>query len=91
MGTYRKRVGVVALTSLCGVALVVWSVDSKTHAIKTRVPMPNGGDSHGGIFVSYSRGPSGLVAEVVSDQNGLHGSALAAAMKAIPAASPAAE
>jgi hypothetical protein len=65
-------------------------LDSKTHAIKTRVPMPNGGDSHGGIFVAYSQGPNGLVAEVVSDQNGLHGSALAAAMKNIPSAAVAA-
>jgi DNA-binding beta-propeller fold protein YncE len=56
-------------------------LDARTHAIKSRVPMPNSGDSHGGVFVAYSRGANGLVAEVVSDQNGLHGTALDAAMK----------
>jgi len=56
-------------------------LDARTHAIKARVPMPNSGDSHGGVFVAYSRSADGLVAEVVSDQNGLHGSALDAAVK----------
>jgi DNA-binding beta-propeller fold protein YncE len=64
-------------------------LDAKTHAIKARVPMPNGGDSHGGVFVAYSRSGNGLMAEVVSDQNGLHGSALAAAMKGVPWIAPA--
>jgi DNA-binding beta-propeller fold protein YncE len=59
-------------------------LDARTHAIKARVPMPNSGDSHGGIFVAYSRSGNGVVAEVVSDQNGLHGSALAAAIKGTP-------
>jgi len=65
-------------------------LDAKTHAIKARVPMPNGGDSHGGIFVAYARGGNGVVAEVVSDQNGLHGTALDAAIKVTPWAAPAA-
>jgi len=59
-------------------------VDSKTHAIKSRIPMPNGGDSHGGVFVAYSRSSNGAVGEVVSDQNGLLGSALDAAVKGTP-------
>lgn len=65
-------------------------LDSKTHAIKARVPMPNGGDSHGGVFVAYSRGANGVNAEVVSDQNGLLGSALEAAIKGTPWVMPAA-
>ncbi len=59
-------------------------IDARTHGVKTRIPMPNSGDSHGGAFVAYSRSGSGLVAEVVSDQNGLHGSALQAALKGAP-------
>jgi hypothetical protein len=39
--------------------------------------MPNAGDTHGGTFLSYRAGPGGVVGEVVSDINGLHGSALA--------------
>jgi DNA-binding beta-propeller fold protein YncE len=65
-------------------------VDSKTHAIKSRIPMPNGGDSHGGVFVAYSRQGNGVSGEVVSDQNGLLGSALDAAVKGTPWTAPAA-
>ena len=64
-------------------------LDSKTHEIKTRIPMPNGGDSHGGVFVSYTRSSGGgVTAEVVSDQNGLQGSALDAALKGTPWVAP---
>jgi DNA-binding beta-propeller fold protein YncE len=59
-------------------------LDTKTYAIKTRIPMPNQGDSHGGTFVSYTKSPSGIVAETVADQNGLHGSARDAARKGTP-------
>ena len=65
-------------------------VDSKTHAVKSRIPMPNGGDSHGGVFVAYSRSGNGVSAEVVSDQNGLLGSALDAGVKGTPWVMPAA-
>jgi DNA-binding beta-propeller fold protein YncE len=65
-------------------------LDARTHAVKSRVPMPNSGDSHGGIFVAYSRSGNGIAAEVVSDQNGLHGSALEAALKGTPWVPPAA-
>ena len=53
-------------------------------AIKTRIPMPNQGDSHGGVFVSYSGNGNSMTAEVVSDQNGLQGSALDASLKGAP-------
>ena len=65
-------------------------VDSKTHAMKARIPMPNGGDSHGGVFVAYSRSGNGVSGEVVSDQNGLLGSALDAGVKGTPWTPPAA-
>ena len=72
----------------CNSSYEIVVVDSKTHEIKNRIPMPNGGDSHGGVFVSYTRGPGGITAEVVSDQNGLHGSALDAYLKGTPWVGP---
>ena len=43
--------------------------------VKNRIPSPNGGSSHNGAFVEYAANWSG---RVLADQNGLHGSALAA-------------
>ena len=63
-------------------------LDAKTHEIKARIPMPNGGDSHGGVFVSYAGSSGGSTAEVVSDQNGLQGGALDAALKGTPWVAP---
>src|SRR5258708_15187544 len=68
----------------CNTSIVIVVIDANTHAIKARIPMPNVGDSHGGVFVAYTRGANGVTAEVVSDQNGLQGSALAAALKSTP-------
>src|SRR5437016_2024129 len=68
----------------CNTSHDIVVLDAKTHAMKTRIPMPNGGDSHGGVFVAYSQGPGGIRAEVVSDQNGLQGSALDASLKGTP-------
>ena len=68
----------------CNTSHDIVVLDYKTHALKTRIPMPNLGDSHGGVFVSYSRGANGVVAEVLSDQNGLQGSALDAVLKQAP-------
>ena len=67
----------------CNSSHEVVVVDTKTYQVITRIPMPNQGDSHGGSFVSYTNGPSGLVAETVSDTSGLHGSARAAAEKGV--------
>jgi DNA-binding beta-propeller fold protein YncE len=61
-------------------------LDTKTYEMKTRIPMPNQGDTHGGSFVAYTQGPNGLVAETLSDQNGLHGSAREARRRSMPAA-----
>jgi DNA-binding beta-propeller fold protein YncE len=69
----------------CNASHEVVVLDAKTYEIKTRIPMPNQGDSHGGVFVSYPRGANGA-AEVLSDQNGLQGSALDAALKRVPRA-----
>ncbi len=64
----------------CNASHEVVVVDTKTYTLKARIPMPNGGDSHGGSFVLYPRGADGP-GEVVSDQNGLQGSVLEAALK----------
>ena len=74
----------------CNTSLEIVVVDAKTYSIKTRIPMPNLGDSHGGVFVSYSRGANGLVAEVLSDQNGFQGTALDAALRRVQPAAVAA-
>jgi DNA-binding beta-propeller fold protein YncE len=67
----------------CNASHEIVVIDAKTRAITHRIPMPNGGDSHGGVFVQY-RGAAGKVtAEVVSDINGLQGSALAAYLKSV--------
>jgi hypothetical protein len=68
----------------CNTSHEIVVLDSKTHAIKTRIPMPNQGDSHGGVFVSYARNGNGVAAEVVSDQNGLQGAALSASLRGTP-------
>jgi len=65
----------------CNASHEIVVLDAKTYQVKARIPMPNQGDSHGGTFVYYTKGPSGIVAEVVADQNGLHGSARDAARK----------
>src|SRR5216684_2540584 len=50
--------------------VVVFDLDQKQ--VTKRIPMPNGGSSHSGAFVKYD----GWSGDVLSDQNGLHGSAL---------------
>jgi len=69
--------------------VVIFDLDQKQ--VTKRIPMPNGGSSHSGAFVKYD----GWAGEVVSDQNGLHGSALKAkrellGIKASGGAAPAA-
>lgn len=68
----------------CNTSKEIVVLDAKTYAIKNRIPMPNGGDSHGGVFVQYSGAPGKVTAEVVSDINGLQGSALTAYLKGVP-------
>jgi len=51
--------------------IVVFDLDKRE--VKARIPMPEGGSTHSGAFVQYNPDFTG---EVLSDQNGLHGSAL---------------
>ena len=61
------------MRATCNSSYEIVVLDAKSHAIKSRIPMPNLGDSHGGVFVSYTQGPGGVKAEVVSDENGCKG------------------
>lgn len=55
--------------------LVVFDLDLKE--VISRIPMPNGGSTHSGSFVRYGEDEMGsFFGEVLSDQNGLQGSAL---------------
>lgn len=58
-------------------------VDMGTQTVKATVPQPNGGSSHNGSFVRYSSDWQG---ELLSDQNGMHGSALQEKLEIISAA-----
>lgn len=49
-------------------------VDMGTQKVKATIPQPNGGSSHNGAFVKYTPDWKG---ELLSDTNGMHGSALA--------------
>lgn len=71
--------------AMCNGSQEIVVIDTKTYTLKGRIPMPNQGAVHGGVFVSYTQGSGGsVVGEVVSDQNGLHGSARAARQKGVP-------
>ncbi len=55
--------------------IVVFDMDLKE--VTARMPMPNGGSTHSGSFVRYEEdGMGDFFGEVLSDQNGLQGSAL---------------
>lgn len=56
----------------CNSSFEVVVFDLDVNEVTKRIPMPNGGSSHSGAFVRYD----GWAGEVLSDQNGLHGSAL---------------
>ena len=57
----------------CNSSFEVVIFDLDLNEVTARLPTPNGGSTHSGSFVSYD----GWDGEVVSDQNGLQGSALA--------------
>jgi hypothetical protein len=57
----------------CNSSFEVVIFDLDQNKVTARLPMPNGGSTHSGAFVQYD----GWKGEVVSDQNGLQGSALA--------------
>lgn len=58
----------------CNASFEVAVFDLDQKKVTARIPTPHGGSTHSGAFVKYS----GWNGEVVSDQNGLHGPALAA-------------
>lgn len=52
--------------------------DPVKKAVKTRIPMPNGGSTHSGAFVQYTVDSSGAwKGEVLYDHGGAHGATLA--------------
>jgi len=53
--------------------VVIFDLDLKE--VSARIPLPNGGSTHSGAFVSYPNGWDGP-GENLSDMNGLHGAAL---------------
>lgn len=70
---------------MCNASQEIVVVDTKSYVVKSRIPMSNQGAVHGGVFVSYTQRAGGsIVGEVVSDQNGLHGSAREARRNGIP-------
>ncbi|MDG2089190.1 MAG: hypothetical protein P8J68_10685 [Arenicellaceae bacterium] len=58
----------------CNSSFEVVILDLDLREITGRIPMPHGGSTHSGAFIEYSVDWQG---EVVSDPNGLHGTALA--------------
>jgi hypothetical protein len=59
----------------CNASFEIAVFDLDLKEITARIPLPNGGSTHSGAFVSYPEGWDGP-AENLSDMNGLHGSAL---------------
>ncbi|MBI4509533.1 MAG: hypothetical protein HY698_07835 [Deltaproteobacteria bacterium] len=57
----------------CNSSFEVVVFDMANKKVKTRIPMPNQGSTHSGSFVQYKNDFTGAV---LSDQNGLHGTAL---------------
>jgi mono/diheme cytochrome c family protein/DNA-binding beta-propeller fold protein YncE len=59
----------------CNASFEVVIFDLDTREVSGRIPLPNGGSTHSGAFVSYPGGwaESG---KTLSDMNGLHGAAL---------------
>lgn len=66
----------------CNASFEIVVFDLDLHEVTARIPLPNGGSTHSGAFVSY---PGGWNApgENLSDMNGLHGSAMALKKKII--------
>ncbi len=59
----------------CNSSFEVVVFDLDLREVSDRIPLPNGGSTHSGAFVSYPNGWD-EVGENVSDMNGLHGSVL---------------
>ena len=59
----------------CNASFEVVIFDLDRLEVTARLPLPNGGSTHSGAFVTYPNGWD-EIGETVSDQAGLHGSAL---------------
>jgi DNA-binding beta-propeller fold protein YncE len=59
----------------CNASFEIVVFDLDLNEVSARIPLPNGGSTHSGAFVSYPRGWEGP-GENLSDMNGLHGRAL---------------
>ena len=59
----------------CNASFEVVVFDLDLQEVTARLPLPNGGSTHSGAFVSYPDGWDDI-GETLSDQAGLHGSAL---------------
>ncbi|MFQ6005251.1 MAG: YncE family protein [Woeseia sp.] len=59
----------------CNASFEIVIFDLDLREVSARIPLPNGGSTHSGAFVSYPNGWK-VKGETLSDQNGLHGSAL---------------
>jgi hypothetical protein len=58
----------------CNSSFEVVVIDMTNNTVKQRIPTPNKGSTHSGAFVKYD---GAFVGAVLSDQNGLHGTARA--------------
>lgn len=76
-GTLHPDPDVNQLWISCNSSFEVAVFDLDEKKVVDRIPTPRGGSTHSGAFVRYD----GWKGEVVADQNGLHGSALAAKRK----------
>lgn len=76
-GTLNPNPDVSELWITCNSSFEVVVFDMDAKAVAGRIPMPNGGSTHSGSFVQYTVDDMGTISgEVLSDQNGLRGSAL---------------
>ncbi|MFU8887350.1 MAG: hypothetical protein ACNA8N_01970 [Trueperaceae bacterium] len=70
-GTVHPNPELDQLWVTCNGSFEIVVIDMFDEEVIDRIPMPNGGSTHSGAFVAY--GPDG--GRVLSDQNGLHGTA----------------
>jgi DNA-binding beta-propeller fold protein YncE len=80
-GTLHPEPDANELWITCNSSFEVVIFDLDQNKVTARVRLPHGGSTHSGAFVKYT----GWNGEVLSDQNGLHGSALEAKRKLLSA------
>ncbi len=75
-GTVHPDPNLDQLWVTCNGSFEVVVLDMFDEVVIHRIPMPNGGSTHSGAFVEYAVAADGsITGQVLSDQNGLHGSA----------------